>query len=70
MTQGEVMQDNEPTRAQRMAAHLKADQARLIEQGVLPADIVRRAAKAVEKETPEQRERRRAALEKLRSFLD
>ncbi len=64
------MQDNEPTRAQRMAAHLKADQARLIEQGVLPADIVRRAAKAVEKETPEQRERRRAALEKLRSFLD
>ena len=70
MTQGEVMQDNEPTRAQRMAAHLKADQARLIEQGVLPADIVRRTVKASEKETPEQRERRRAALEKLRSFLD
>ena len=46
MTQGEVMQDNEPTRAQRMAAHLKADQARLIEQGVLPADIVRRTVKA------------------------
>ena len=70
MTQGEVMQDNEPTRAQRMAARLKADQARLIEQGVLPADIVRRTVKASEKETPEQRERRCAALEKLRSFLD
>ena len=70
MTQGEVMQDNEPTRAQRMAAQLKADQARLIEQGVLPADIVRSPVKALEKETPEQRERRRAALEKLRSFLD
>ena len=64
------MQDNEPTRAQRMAAHLKADQARLIEQGVLPADIVRRTVKVSEKETSEQRERRRAALEKLRSFLD
>lgn len=70
MTQGEVMQDNEPTRAQRMAAHLKADQARLIEQGVLPADIVRRTVKVSEKETSEQREQRRAALEKLRSFLD
>ena len=70
MTQGETMQDNEPTRAQRMAAHLKADQARLIEQGVLPADIVRRTVKVSEKETSEQREQRRAALEKLRSFLD
>ncbi len=70
MTQGEVMQDNEPTRAQRMAAHLKADQAHLIEQGVLPPDIVRRTVKVSEKETSEQRERRRAALEKLRSFLD
>ena len=70
MTQGEVMQDNEPTRAQRMAARLKADQARLIEQGVLPPDIVRRTVKASEKETPEQREQRRAALEKLWSFLD
>lgn len=64
------MQDNEPTRAQRMAAHLKADQARLIEQGVLPSDIVRRTVKVSEKETSEQREQRRAALEKLRSFLD
>lgn len=64
------MQDNEPTRAQRMAVHLKADQARLVEQGVLPPDIVRRAVKGSEKETPEQREQRRAALEKLRSFLD
>ncbi len=64
------MQDSEPTRAHRMAAHLKADQARLIEQGVLPADVVRRTFKVSEKETPEQRERRRAALEKLRSFLD
>lgn len=63
------MQDSEPTRAQRMAAQLKADQARLIEQGVLPADVVRRTIKAPEKETPAQRERRRAALEKLRSFL-
>ena len=70
MTQGDTMQDNEPTRAQRMAAHLKADQARLIEQGVLPADIVRRTVKVSEKETSEQREQRRAALEKLRSFLD
>ena len=70
MTQGEVMQDKEPTRAQRMAAQLKADQARLIERGVLPPDIVRRTVKVSEKETPEQRERRRAALEKLRSFLD
>ena len=70
MTQGEVMRDNEPTRAQRMAAHLKADQARLIERGVLPADIVRRTVKVSEKETSEQREQRRAALEKLRSFLD
>lgn len=70
MTQGDTTQDNEPTRAQRMAAHLKADQARLIEQGVLPADVVRRTFKVSEKETPEQRERRRAALEKLRSFLD
>ncbi len=70
MTQGEVMQDSEPTRAQRMAAQLKADQARLIEQGVLPADIVRRTVKASEKETPEQCEKRCAALEKLRSFLD
>ena len=70
MTQREVMQDNELTRAQRMAAHLKADQARLIEQGVMPPDVVRRTVKASEKETPEQRERRRAALEKLRSFLD
>lgn len=64
------MHDNEPTRAQRMAAHLKADQARLIEQAVLPPDIVRRTVKASEKETPDQRERRRVALEKLRSFLD
>ena len=64
------MQDNEPTRAQRMAAHLKADQAHLIEQGVLPPDIVRRTVKASEKETPEQCEKRCAALEKLRSFLD
>jgi hypothetical protein len=64
------MQDSEPTRAQRMAAQLKADQARLVAAGVLPPDIVRRAVKASEKETPEQRERRRAALEKLRSFLD
>lgn len=64
------MQDNEPTRAQRMAAHLKADQARLIEQGVLPPDIVRSPDKALEKETPEQRERRRAALEKLRAFWE
>ena len=64
------MQDNEPTRAQRMAAHLKADQARLIEQGVLPTDIVRRTVKVSEKETSEQREQRHAALEKLRSFLD
>lgn len=70
MTQGEVMQDSEPTRAQRMAAQLKADQARLIEQGVLPADIVRRTVKASDKETPEQCEKRCAALEKLRSFLD
>ena len=70
MTQGEVMQGNEPTRAQRMAAQLKADRARLVEQGVLPPDVVRHAVKASEKETPEQRERRRAALEKLRSFLD
>ena len=70
MTQGDTMQDNEPTRAQRMAAHLKVDQARLIERGVLPPDIVRRTVKASEKETPEQREQRRAALEKLRSFLD
>ena len=70
MTQGEVMQDNEPTRAQRMAAHLKADQAHLIEQGVLPPDIVRRTVKGSEKETPEQCEKRCAALEKLRSFLD
>ncbi len=70
MTQGDAMHDNEPTRAQRMAAHLKADQARLIEQGVLPADIVRRTVKVSEKETSEQREQRRAALEKLRSFLD
>ena len=57
------MQDKEPTRAQRMAAQLKA-------QGVLPPDIVRRTVKVSEKETPEQRERRRVALEKLRSFLD
>lgn len=64
------MQDNEPTRAQRMAAQLKADQARLIAEGVLPPSTVRRTVKASEKETPEQRERRRAALEKLRSFLD
>lgn len=64
------MQDKEPTRAQRMAAQLKADQARLIERGVLPADVVRRAVKASEKETPEQCEKRCAALEKLRSFLD
>ena len=64
------MQDSEPTRAQRTAAHLKADQARLIEQGVQPADVLRRTVRASEKETPEQRERRRAALEKLRSFLD
>ena len=70
MTQGEVMQDNEPTRAQRMAAQLKADQARLVAAGVLPPDTVRRRVKESEKETPEQRERRRAALEKLRSFLD
>ena len=70
MTQGEVMQDNEPTRAQRMAAQLKVDQARLIERGVLPPDIVRRTVKASEKETPEQCEKRCAALEKLRSFLD
>jgi hypothetical protein len=63
MTQGETMQDKEPTRAQRMAAQLKA-------QGVLPPDIVRRTVKVSEKETPEQRERRRVALEKLRSFLD
>ena len=70
MTQGEVMQDSEPTRAQRMAAQLKADQARLIAEGVLPPSTVRRTVKASEKETPEQRERRRAALEKLRSFLD
>ena len=45
MTLGEVMQDNEPTRAQRMAVQLKADQARLIERGVLPPDIVRRTVK-------------------------
>ena len=64
------MQDNERTRAQRMAAQLKADQARLVAAGGLPPDIVRRAVKGSEKETPEQRERRRAALEKLRSFLD
>ena len=64
------MQDNEPTRAQRMAAHLKADQARLVAAGVLPPDTVRRRVKESEKETPAQRERRRAALEKLRSFLD
>ncbi len=64
------MQDSEPTRAQRMAAQLKADQARLIAEGVLPPSTVRRTVKALEKETPEQRERRRAALEKLRSFLD
>ncbi|WP_454456783.1 hypothetical protein [Thauera phenylacetica] len=64
------MQDSEPTRAQRMAAQLKADQARLIAEGVLPPSTVRRTVKASEKETPEQRERRRAALEKLRSFLD
>lgn len=64
------MQDNEPTRAQRMAAHLKADQARLIAEGVLPPSTVRRTVKALEKETPEQRAKRRAALEKLRSFLD
>ena len=64
------MQDSEPTRAQRMAAQLKADQAWWVEQGVLPPDIVRSTVKVSEKETPEQRERRRAALEKLRSFLD
>lgn len=64
------MQDSEPTRAQRMAAQLKAQQGQLIAQGVLPPDTVRRTVKASEKETPEQRERRRAALEKLRSFLD
>lgn len=64
------MQDNEPTRAQRMAARLKADRARLIEQGVLPPDIARRMVKASEKETQDQRAKRRAALEKLRSFLD
>lgn len=64
------MQDKEPTRAQRMAAQLKADQARLIERGVLPPDIVRRTVKVSEKQTPEQCAKRRAALEKLRAFLD
>lgn len=64
------MQKDEPTRAQLMAAHLKADQDRLIEKGVLPPNIVRQTAKAADKETPEQREQRRAAIEKLRSFLD
>jgi len=34
------MQDSEPTRAQRMAAQLKADQARLIAEGVLPPSTV------------------------------
>ena len=64
------MPDNEPTRAQRMAAQLKAQRGQLIAQGVLPPDTARRTVKASEKETPEQRERRLAALEKLRSFLD
>lgn len=64
------MQDDKPTRAQLMAAQLKAQQRQLIARGVLPPDTVRRTVKASEKETPEQRAKRRAALEKLRSFLD
>ncbi|AMO37080.1 hypothetical protein [Thauera humireducens] len=64
------MNKGERTRAQLMAEHLKADQARLIEKGVLPPNIVRQTVKSADKETPEQREQRRAAIEKLRSFLD
>lgn len=64
------MVDDKPTRAQRMAAQLKADQPRLIAQGVLNPDIVRHTLRASEKETPERRQKRRAALKKLRTFLD
>lgn len=64
------MPDKEPTRAAKLAAQLKNQQAELVSKGVLPAAAVKRVVKHPDKETPEQKQRRREALEKLRTFLE
>lgn len=64
------MPDKEPTRAAKLAAQLKNRQAELVSTGVLPARAAKRVVKLQDRETPEQKQRRREALEKLRTFLE
>lgn len=64
------MDESRPSRAQRMAQQLETDKGRLIAQGVLPVETAHKQVKAADKETPEQRAKRRAAVAKLRSFFD
>lgn len=64
------MPDKEPTRAAKLAARLKNRQAELVSTGVLPARAAKRVVKLQDRETPEQKQRRREALEKLRTFLE
>lgn len=64
------MGGKEPTRAAKIAVQFKGLQGELIKKAVLPAEAAKRVVKHLDKETPEQKQCRRAALEKLRSFLE
>lgn len=64
------MNEELPTRAQRLAQEIAEKQGELIVQGVLSPETARREHKAPDRESGEQLERRRAALAKLKTFVE
>lgn len=65
-----MMKTEKPTRAQRMAEYLRTEKERLVAEGVLEADEQVEQTKHQDNETAAQKERRKAAVEKLRTFYD
>ena len=64
------MDDESTTRAQRLAKQLVEKRSELVAMKVLPPDMAQGQHTASDTETTEQRERRRAALAKLRTFVE
>ena len=64
------MNDKKPTRAQQLAERLRTEKERLIAEGVLSPDPKQQQIKSLDKETTAQKERRPAAVAKLRTFFD
>lgn len=63
------MNDNQPSRAAKIAKEIGQKMQTLAEQGMVAPTLPIKAA-SQDKDTPEMRKKRREALDKLRTFLD